>query len=135
LIEKSSQPMLKGVLDIPGLEGTIAFEGIDFPKRLSLQHHIFPVSMYWQCLKKTKIVYRISIRITSKGKTYYSKSRDIGSDIYPTDFWQEGQYIKEDYFYLLPHLDPGEYSMKIRFYNDKKHQLNKEKVYPFNVCK
>jgi hypothetical protein len=134
LIEKSDQPMLKGVLDIANLEGAIVLEGIDFPKKFSQHHRIFPVSMYWQCLKKTNVIYKISIKVTLKRKTYYSRTRDIGSDIYPTDFWQKGEYIKENYFYLLPALKPGEYSLKIQFYNNKSLPLNKEIIYTFSVC-
>ncbi len=118
LIERSFRPFPIKNLNLHSLDGTIRLEAIDFPKIFPQKYRIFPVTMYWKCLKKTNTPYEIFINITSADKnSYYTKQRPIGSAIYPTYFWRKGEHIKESYFYLLPHIPRGNFDIGMSIYN------------------
>jgi hypothetical protein len=115
LIEVSRQPAWKESYPKPlAREGSIALLGMKFPEKFSHKQRIFPMTMYWGSLSASKNNYPIEIKVVCEGKTYYNKRRLIGSIIYPTFFWKPGEYVKEDYYYLLPYLKPGEYTIKIK---------------------
>jgi hypothetical protein len=47
----------------------------------------------------------------------YEKQRPIGFFINQTKQWHKGEYIRENYFYLLPRLESGRYTVEINLYN------------------
>ncbi|MBF0489852.1 MAG: DUF2079 domain-containing protein [Candidatus Omnitrophica bacterium] len=122
LIEKGRQPFSKEHTDNFVFEGTIALQKVEFPQVFPMKYRIYPVTMYWQSLQKTKETYDVLLKISKGSKTYYLKRKAIGSSIYPTTIWNKGEYIKEDYFYLLPRLEKGEYTIEIQVYNSKTNQ-------------
>lgn len=117
LIDKSYKPFKNNTANTIEIDNTLNLEALEFPKYFPKNSRIFPVTMYWKCLRKTQIPYKINIKITSNAQVYYEKERIIGSTIYPANFWKKNEYIKEKYFYLLPHLQPGKYLIKIIIYN------------------
>jgi len=122
LIDKSSKPFLKNTGQSVNINNVISLQGLEFPRNFPSKYRIFPMVLYWKCLAKSKIFYTIYVGIRSDGNVVYEKVRLIGSTIYPTYFWSPGEYIKEKYFYLFPHLIPGKYTIEIKFYNLKSHQ-------------
>jgi uncharacterized membrane protein len=98
------------------LDNTLSLEGINFPQDFSHLNRIFPVVIEWKSLQETKSSYDVLTGVKKEGKTIYSKRRPVGSTIYPTDVWKQGQYIKEKYFYLLPPLSQGEYTFETSVY-------------------
>ncbi len=121
LIEKSDRPFIKNTSKTIEIESTVSLEGVYFPKIFPKNYKIFPLTMYWKALQTTNISYAMGIKIMSGCSIYYGKYRPIGSTIYPTNIWKKDEYIKEKYFYLLPRMDPGQYLIKINFYNPRKH--------------
>ena len=115
LIEIDNKPFIEEKLQPVDLDGVISLQGFEFPKEFNRKYRVFPVITYWKSLRATEGLYGIQLRVRSKdGKLIYEKLKLIGSAIYPTFLWRKGEYIKEMYFYLLPRLSPGEYSMEIR---------------------
>ena len=119
LIEIRRNPFLQeGVQRLRWGDDSISFQGFEFPRKFDRRYRIFPVTMYWKSLRKTESFYGIQLRITSStGGLVYEKLRLIGSTIYPTYSWHKGEYVKERYFHLLPHLLPGKYFLDVKFYD------------------
>ena len=113
LVDISKRPFLEKNSSV-NFDDAISFQGIDFPDQFPQKYRIFPVTMYWQGLKGGKDIYDVSFEVFLKNKRLFSKTIPIGSTIYQTDHWQAGEYIKEHYFYFLPHLVPGVYLVEVK---------------------
>ncbi|MBF0571977.1 MAG: DUF2079 domain-containing protein [Candidatus Omnitrophica bacterium] len=121
LIEKKYGPFFENQKGLEIFDDTISLQEIEYPDKFSGRSRIFPVTMYWRSLAFTDSFYTVLIRIKSGGKVYYEKARPIGSVIYPTSVWSKGENVKEKYFYLLPVLAPGTYSIEIQVYDPQTH--------------
>lgn len=118
LIETSFQPFLteKGKGEGIALGKNITLEAVAFPKEFPSSCHIFPVTMFWHSMMGPKGQYEVSFKIIKRKKVLYEKRRIIGSTIHPTTLWKENEYIKEEYYYLLPQLPKDKYWMEIQIY-------------------
>jgi uncharacterized membrane protein len=95
-------------------------------------------SFYWRCLKNTRNDYNSIIGLVNRyGQLVKLDKKYMCYRIYPTHQWQEGQIIREDYWYVFPpnlprmkyHLTLGmvdEYGRKtIGFKTDKEGVLDR----------
>ena len=123
LIEKSHTPFIRVHPQRSVIGSAFSLEGMEYPQVFPSKYRIFPTTMYWKCIKTAKVFYLMKIDIISNTKVIYTKQRLIGSSIYPTYCWHHDEYIKEKYFYLLPHLKPGKYKIDIGFYDLSLHHL------------
>jgi len=124
LIERSFNPFPVTNAHPWTFDNTITLIGIKSPENFPQKYRIFPVTMYWKCLRKTNTPYRVFINIISAdGVHYYSKRRVIGSMIYPMVLWRKDEYIKESYFYLLPRMPQGKFIIDISIYNPVRRKL------------
>ena len=139
LIEKSAQPFSQNNTMKWQVFDKLGLLDLKFPHIISGKVRVFPVTMDWQCLAPSKIDFEVLVRVTSGGQLLYSKRKPIGASIYPVKSWQEGEYVRETYYYLLPQLPQGQYALEVSFYNSKKsssghgEQSIKKDTFLFNV--
>jgi len=81
---------------------------------------VFPMVFYWKAEQDIHADYSMVIILRNKDKTIQSEWRHVGSSIYPTVIWKQGDYIKEQFGFYLPQLVPGQYSLKMVFVRNEK---------------
>jgi hypothetical protein len=100
-------------------ENSIVLEDIQYPLIYSNRLRIFPTTMMWKVNEKLDVDLMMELSIKQGHSIVYQKRRTIGSTIYPTMKWAKGEYVKEDYNYLIPRLDSGQYTLEIKLFNSK----------------
>lgn len=108
-------------------------ENISDVKLNNHDYRIFPLTLYWQSLKKIKSDYQMKVVFMKEGKNVYQQDYPL-SGFYPTHDWQPGEIIKVNYQFLLPsYLKKGEYKVILSFYETEgKMGLSKDKIFrPF----
>ena len=83
----------------------------------TFSYPLLPVVFFWNADYETADQYAMILKIRKDAKLIYVNSRDIGYALYPTSVWKPGEYIQERYFYLLPPLARGKYTLEISFWN------------------
>lgn len=117
LVGKSRQPMIQGKSAILG--GGLILEGVEIISAPSERQRVLHLRTYWRSLKKMDIPYEIRLRLLQGDRLIYEKRKRIGSTIYPTHVWAKDEYVREDYFYLLPRLSKGQYLLEMEVYDPR----------------
>ena len=82
-----------------------------------IYNSLLPITFFWRAMKNTDDIYFVSIKLVKDGTIILNAKRNIGYPVYATLLWQKGDYIKENYWLLLPRLAPGHYSLQLSFIN------------------
>ena len=96
-------------------------------------YQIFPLTIYWQSLKKTKYDYQLRLELRQNDKIAWQTDYPL-SPFYPTHDWQTEEIIQNNYKFFLPqYLKPGRYQLKISvLLTEGAMGLSKDKVFrPF----
>ncbi len=84
-------------------------------------------TFYWKCLKKTARNYGMAITLVdSKGQTFYQYYRNICYRLHPTNEWNAGDIVSENYWFIMPAKVPeGAIEVRMGCYDlDKKEKQN-----------
>ncbi len=92
---------------------------------LHSRRSLLPLTFLWKSDVDVKENYKMVLYIKKGDETVDSRVRRIGYSIYPTVSWEKGDFIKENYWLLLPpSLPPGQYSLEIFFFNADQNQIS-----------
>ena len=113
LIKSGEHSFLKSKLGRPVimLGDALRVEGLDTPASLKFGQRIMRVGYYWEALKDdmNQTLPQIYLSIFQGDRRFYFKSRTPFYGL-PLD---KGRYYKEVFYYLIPQLSPGRYSIII----------------------
>ncbi|MFH1359463.1 MAG: DUF2079 domain-containing protein [Candidatus Omnitrophota bacterium] len=117
LLEKASKP-LASIDDSKVLSVDENFELISFNlgKSIVKDKHFLPLTFSWKCNRPINAHYIMILVIKKDNQPIWARQRRVGYAYYPTIAWEEGDYIKENYWMLLPpNIKPGIYSVETAF--------------------
>lgn len=96
-------------------------------------YRIFPLTLYWQSLVKTKNDYQLKLSLWQNNQIAWQTDYPLAA-FYPTHDWQPGEIVQANYKFFLPqYLKTGRYELKIYvLLTEGKMGLSKDKVFrPF----
>ncbi len=78
---------------------------------------VIPLKFHWRSLRDLKEDYQMVFLLKKNARVVYAYPRRIGYTVLPTSTWSKETYVTERYWFLLPPLDKGEYTLSVMFYN------------------
>ena len=119
LVERSTNPFLSPRTDSNNIliDNKFVFLRCEINNHHLKRKGILPLTFYWKAQEDIHENYFLTITLKQKEYTIFRQTRRIGYTIFPTITWLKGNYVKEDYWLLLPKLPAGEYFLEINFYN------------------
>lgn len=76
-----------------------------------------PLTFYWESAADTNQHYLVRVGILKNGKLLSMAEHTIGYSIYPTFLWKKGDFIKENFWFYVPALSPGDYKISMAILN------------------
>lgn len=127
LVENSKTPFQKTNSNFPSLEVNNSIRLVDlevYTKKLVLQHSVLPFVFTWQSKESTSNFLGIVITLIKENTIIDQRLHPIGYAFNATPLWTKGQYIKENYNFLLsPSIKPGNYTLQIEIIDLKTGRL------------
>jgi len=118
LVETSRQPFLPGEIAARiTIEENFQLLKFEIGQNRFGRPSVIPLTFYWKALRNIPDEYKMGLLLKKEEQTLDVRSRTIGYAIYPTNIWQEGEYIKEHFWLDLPDLESGDYSLYVGFFN------------------
>lgn len=126
LVETASESFLSADLEQNILiDNKLLFLACEINNIPLKRKNILPLTLYWKAHQGMADNYLMTIDLKEKDQTISSLTRVIGYTILPTSSWEQGGYIKEHYWLLLPAGFQNEVSLEARFYS-----FETEKILP-----